>query len=90
MKVKYAAKDSGRTLINNLSLVPGVEYTVTDNEVRYADGVTVIGQALAEKLLSKGLLEKIDEVQPSVPVIAVIEKPRKDEPKEQPAPAKEG
>lgn len=83
MKVKYNAEDSGRTLINNLSLVPGVEYTVTDKDVRYADGVTVIGEALAEKLLEKGLLKKVADKQP-------VEAPvKKAEVKEQ-APAKEG
>ena len=88
MKVKYKAEDSGRTLINNLSLVPGVEYTVTDKEVRYSEGVTVIGEALAEKLIRRGLLEKIDEA-PVAEIKESLALPKKAEVKET-APAKEG
>lgn len=82
MKFKYVAEDSGRTLINNLSLVPGVEYTATDKDVRYAEGVTVIGVELAQKLCAKGILKKIEEVVPA-------EEPKKAESKE-PKAVKEG
>lgn len=89
MKVKYKAQDSGRTLINNLSLVPGVEYTVTEKDVRYAFGVQVIGKELAEKLLEKGLLEKVEEAPVAEAKDATPALPKKAESKETAA-AKEG
>lgn len=64
MKVKYILEDSGRTLVNKLTLQPGVEYQVSDGEVRYAEGVKVIGKELAEKLIKSKVLEVIPEPAP--------------------------
>ena len=59
MAYKYIGQDSGRVLINGLTLKPGVVYEISDGDVRYAPGVNLIKKPLAEKLLSSKLIEEI-------------------------------
>lgn len=55
-KYTYYNGDSGRVLVNGLHLVPGVVYESTDNEVRYAEGVTKVNKDVIKVLVEEKLL----------------------------------
>lgn len=61
MAYKYIGFDSGRVLINGLTLKPGVIYELAEGDVRYAPGVSSIKKELADKLVQEKLIELVKE-----------------------------